>query len=119
MTDPEIKALVENWRQAAGAMPASSDEYAKGLRDAGDALLAALSALQKERDETLEALAPFAKLIERKTSYDQPHFGPWNSDDERHVVGVSTGDMRRAAAVHTRLSRPPAEQDNEGEKNDG
>lgn len=53
---------------------------------------------QREADGLREALEPFAKLLDRRTSYDQPYFGPWNADTERHVVGVLMGDLRRARA---------------------
>jgi hypothetical protein len=67
-------------------------------------------------DEVIEALEPFAKLLERKESSGVPHFGSWNHDDERHMVGVSTGEMRRAAALLTKLRAAKAQaQPDEGE----
>lgn len=69
------------------------------FREAADAL-STKDALLKE---ALEALGPFAKLIERRTSYNQPYFGSWNSDGERHVVGVAVGDLRLAASVASKI----------------
>lgn len=103
-------------------MAAERDHYGIGsgetYREAADAI----AALTRELEEAKEALAPFIRVHsvgfqERQYTDTDAIYGRIVTTDPDQNCWLTAGDLRRAHAVHTRLSTAPAEQvQGQGEK---